>query len=477
VSSEPIGFGRLRHCFEGAVPVVIATVSSDGTPNVTFLSKAHLVDDQRIALSNQFLSKSARNLAEHPRASLLFVDPATMEEYRVDISYERTERRGRVFEQLRQDVDAIAAMTGMEDVFRLRSADIYRLVHIEQVPPGERADGTPGTTLLPRPAEVPPTLAAVAELSARLGRCTDLDTLVRVAVGGLADLLGHEHSLLLLLDETSDRLFTLASHGYEEQGVGSELAVGEGVVGMAARTGAPIRLGNARQMGKYARRLRAGYESTGDLGPGREVALPGLPHPDSCIAVPLRSLGHVVGVLAVESAIPARYSHDDEAALTLVASVLASAIEALGAEARDDAPSAPPAPPAPPDGETPAAPPAAAPPGPGPGRGVRVRFFGVDGSTFLDGDYLIKGVAGRILWSLLRQHESEGRVDFTNREVRLDPSLDLPELRDNFESRLILLKRRLEERGAPIQIEKTGRGRFRLRVERDLVLDEASAGS
>jgi hypothetical protein len=59
VSSEPIGFGRLRHCFEGAVPVVIATVSSDGTPNVTFLSKAHLVDDQRIALSNQFLSKSA----------------------------------------------------------------------------------------------------------------------------------------------------------------------------------------------------------------------------------------------------------------------------------------------------------------------------------------------------------------------------------------------------------------------------------
>jgi hypothetical protein len=35
---------------------------------------------------------------------------------------------------------------------------------------------------------------------------------------------------------------------------------------------------------------------------------------------------------------------------------------------------------------------------------------------------------------------------------------------------LILLKRRLDERDAPIRIEKTGRGRFRLLVEHDLRL-------
>ena len=105
------------------------------------------------------------------------------------------------------------------------------------------------------------------------------------------------------------------------------------------------------------------------------------------------------------------------------------------------------------------------------GEDGRLVFFGVDGSTFLDGDYLIKGVAGRILWSLLGQYDQEGRVEFSNREVRLDPTLELPEFRDNLESRLTLLKRRLNERAAPIHIEKTGRGRFRLVVDSPLRLE------
>lgn len=104
-------------------------------------------------------------------------------------------------------------------------------------------------------------------------------------------------------------------------------------------------------------------------------------------------------------------------------------------------------------------------------RATAVRFFPVDASVFVDGEYLVKGVAGRILWSLLQQYTSQGRVDFTNRELRLDQSLELPGFKDNPESRLILLKRRLEERGSPMRIEKTGRGRFRLDVSTAVTLE------
>jgi len=462
--TETLTLADLDSCFEGAIPAVIVTASADGVPNVTYLSKAHVVDAERVALSNQFLSKSARNLAEDPRASLLLVDPRTLDEYRLSIAYERTERRGPVFDRLRADVDAIAAMTGMQDVFRLRAADIYRVTHLERVPPNERADGSAGSADLPPPGPVPqPHAAEIGELCARLTRCPDLDALVRVTVDGLAELLGHEHSMLLLLDEDATRLFTIASHGYENEGVGSEVPVGDSVIGMAAQRAAPVRVGNAHQMAKYARRIRHGFEETGEIGPGREVALPGLAHADSRIAVPAVALGQVIGVLTVETARSAAYTAADEAALGVVASVVANAVEAIRAEERATTAAA--------GGGAArrAAPPLAA----SVRRSTHVRFFPVDGSTFFDGDYLIKGVAGRLLWSLLRQYESEGRVDFTNREVRLDQSLDLPDFRDNFESRLILLKRRLDERDAPVRIEKTGRGRFRLVVATDLRLEAA----
>ena len=104
-----------------------------------------------------------------------------------------------------------------------------------------------------------------------------------------------------------------------------------------------------------------------------------------------------------------------------------------------------------------------------------MRHFAENDSIFLGDDYLIKGVAGAILWALLQDHE-KGRTRFTNRELRLDPRIRLPDLSDNLEARLILLQKRLAERDAAIRIEKTGRGQFRLVVSRPLQLSSV-AGS
>jgi hypothetical protein len=302
-------------------------------------------------------------------------------------------------------------------------------------------------------------LGALAQLSERLGRCPDLDTLVGVALTGIADLFGYDHSLLLLRDEDGARLYTIASHGYDTEGIGSEVRVGEGVIGMAAARVEAMRVGNLGQMLAYARSVRRSYEESGTEAPGQEIPLPGLASAQSQVAVPAVVLGQLVGVLAIESPERLAFTATDESLLTVVATLVASAIEIDWAQERAEADVEAPASRAAPAGNTAAT--------------TRVRFFAVDGSTFLDGDYLIKGVAGRILWALLGQYASDGRDEFTNKEVRLDPSLELPEFRDNLESRLILLKRRLDERAAPIRIEKTGRGRFRLHVDTRLALEPA----
>ena len=450
MTGEPRTLADLAACFEGAIPAVIATASADGVPNVTYLSKVRMVDPERVALSNQFFSKTAKNLVANPRASVLVIDPRTYDQYRLTLRYERTDRRGPVFDRLRVDVDVAAALEGMQDVYRLRAADIYRVIDIEEVPSGA-------------PPAVAPDWARdgldagrIAELSLRLGRCPDLATLVETALSGLEELFAYDHSVLMLLDERGEELFAIASHGYDVEGVGAEVAVGDGIIGLVAKTCEPITLGNVTQAAKYSRSVRRSYEDRGEVGPGRVIPVPGLPDAASRCAVPAMARGELIGVLSVESRRPAAFGPADEAVLTVAASMLASAIEADQARERAAAPAV--SSPLASSGEVAA--PAAV-----------VRFYDVDGSVFLDDEYLIKGVAGRILWAVLGQHARDGRTEFTNREMRLDPALDLPPFKDNFENRLILLKRRLDERAAPIRIDKTGRGRFRLVTDRPLQLD------
>jgi hypothetical protein len=111
-------------------------------------------------------------------------------------------------------------------------------------------------------------------------------------------------------------------------------------------------------------------------------------------------------------------------------------------------------------------------PAPAPASGVmQVKYYNEDSTVFIDNEYLIKGVAGGILWRLLNAYRDEQRTEFSNKEIRLDQSLELPDIKDNLEARLILLRKRLEERSGDLRIEKTARGRFRLVVEKPSLVE------
>lgn len=437
-AGKPCSLEAIRRCFEGAIPAQIATCAADGTPNVAYLSQVHYVDGSHVALSFQFFSKTRENVLANPYAMVQVIDPATGVQYQLALRYLRTETEGPLFEYMKARLAGVASQTGMSKVFVLRGSDIYRVLDIQCTLPAVPDCGLAQASRLPA-------LRACVE---RLARCVDLAGLLDELMAGLKGHFGITHAMVLMLDAANQRLYTVASLGYAESGVGSEVALGAGVIGVAAKERTPIRIAYLASDYTYSRALRKNLGEDGE----KEIPFPGLVEPHSQLAVPIAIGGRLLGVLYAESEQDLGFTYEDEDALMALAGQLGFAMLSFeqNAECQEE-------------------PPAFQPASAADGKALEVRRYAVDNSVFVDGEYLIKGVAGAILWKLLSDH-GQGRNEFSNRELRLDPSLRLPDIGDNLEARLLLLQRRLAERCPALRIEKTGRGRFKLAVDRTVVL-------
>jgi adenylate cyclase len=438
----------LRDCFEGYVPSILATTDPDGMPNVSLLSQVHYVDSRRVALSYQFFNKTRRNILSTRAASVVVIDPATMAQFRMELDYEETQTSGPLFESMKAKLAGIASHTGMHGVFKLLGADIFRVTAVEMLP-GERLQVCPGESNL---------LPATRRVCAELSRCRDLNELCDRTLAALQQHLGIEHSIILMLDEARRRLYTVASRGYPLSGIGSEVSVGEGVIGAAARESVPIRIGHMSSDYSYGAAVRDTAQKSGlDWASVTEIPFPGLAAPESQVAVPIVQCGRTIGVLFCESRDAMSFSYNSEDALAIVADHFGSTFALLEQHEGLTLPS-----------------PRIMPQVPAAADALVVRHYPADNSVFLDGDYLIKGVAGAIFRKLVCEFVGEGRDEFTNRELRLDPVLRLPAFSENLEARLVLLNRRLAERSTEVKIEKCGRGRFRLVSSRPLAIEEIS---
>jgi hypothetical protein len=448
----------IKRCFQGIIPCALATCARDGTPNITILSQVTYVDSRHVAVSCQFFNKTRRNIDENPFARVELWDPVSFEAYDLGLKYVKSETEGPLFDAMAARIQVIASHTGMAGVFRLRSADVFEVLFAKKVE--GFLDERPLGASCPEPVVAGPLneLRALSLVSCRVNRAKDLDDLLNDVLLALDELFRFRHSMILLLEEGSGTLVTIASHGYGASGVGAEVPIGVGVIGTVAEHRAPLRLMGVEALLRYGRAIRgrvAQLDGTSSLLP--EVPLPGLPDAESQLALPLVVGDRLLGVLALESREPLAFADWHEAFLEVIANQVAIGIDRFAESPEADGEAAP----------TRSAPQAAS------TRPKRTFVFHQkDESVFVDGEYLVRNVPGKILWKLLLSHEREGRSEFGNRELRLDSSLGLPAYKDNLESRLVLLRKRLEERCPGVRLVPVRRGRFTFEVDFEVTLEE-----
>lgn len=433
-----IPLSRIRDSFEGVIPSVIATTDADGMPNVSYLSHVHYVDDHHVALSNRFFSKTAHNVAHNGLATVMVVNGLTGVQHILDLVFERSETDGELFERLAAHLAILEQ--GMGSVMRLKAADVYRVTDCREVPTPHPLEAAPQI-------DPPDLMAVTARLSRLLSQAGDTESLLDTTLDGLARLFAVRHAMVLVPDESGQRMITIASHGYERFGFGAEVPLGEGIIGISAATRQTVRITDLSRGRRYAEAVR----SMAGLSRPDSIPLPALTLPYSQIAVPVMAHGRLVGLLFAESEERFAFRHNHEHAFEIIAGQLAHAL--LLSEQERDRPVPRPSPPVASQAtEVPA-------------RTFRLRFYPRDGSVFLDEDYLIRGVPGRLLKYLIDEYLKSGKQEFLNREIRREGSLMLPDIKDNLETRLILLRRRLSEKAGPIQLISAERGRLKLEID------------
>jgi sigma-B regulation protein RsbU (phosphoserine phosphatase) len=154
------------------------------------------------------------------------------------------------------------------------------------------------------PAEV---LATMAEIGQEINASLDLDEVLARSAAHIKRLIDYEIFAVLLLDENTSQLYFRFAIGHRQEVVENwRIPLGQGIIGTAAATGQPVRVGDVSRDSRY---LNALDEVRSEL------------------AVPLMVQNRVVGVLDIESRQPDYFTRDQKNILALLASRISSAIE------------------------------------------------------------------------------------------------------------------------------------------------------
>jgi len=412
--TEVVDLESIRDCLRAGLPAPMATCSADGTPHISHISQVEYLDRERVATSRQPFNRTLPHLQSSPFSQALVVRPTTGEQFRLDLRYLHTATAGEEFEAMRANVEAIASQTEQDAALRLRGLDVHRVLRCTRVKRGLSEPKRPPT---------PDPLVLLEQLARRLERPTSHEEVTRELIDALEDLFGFRDAAVIAPGDIEAR---------------------SGLIRTAASRRRVVVTANIARARSMAAAVTDGEDPDGAL------AVTGQAEARSAAAVPLVVGKDVIGVLHLESPKPSAFGGRTEGLLRIVGAHAAAALAARGAPARPLAP----------DGDPP----------------IELVYYEADDTVLCDSAYIVKGAPGRILWSMLKANAESGRTQFTNRELRLDESIGLPPGNDNLESRLLALRRRLADIDCGVTLERVGRGRLELGLERPAELTEVPTG-
>jgi len=121
---------EIKPAMQGVIPSHVVTCSGDGIPNASVISQVYYVDGDHVALSHQFFNKTAKNVRENRYAAIWITHPETFETWDLELAYDHSETEGPIFDEMDMQIEAIASMTGMKGIFKLRAADIFKVLSV-----------------------------------------------------------------------------------------------------------------------------------------------------------------------------------------------------------------------------------------------------------------------------------------------------------------------------------------------------------
>ena len=74
---------EVKETLEKQKPVPIATASKSGVPNVVFVGLLKVVDDETLMIADNFFYKTAQNLGENPKISILCYNGETKKSFQI----------------------------------------------------------------------------------------------------------------------------------------------------------------------------------------------------------------------------------------------------------------------------------------------------------------------------------------------------------------------------------------------------------